>query len=199
MPREGDTGPDDLGLMRGIEARDPVAMEVLFDRHARGLLAACRRVVGNRCDAEDALEAVFLELWQHPERFDAARGSPRAYLELLARSRALDLLRSRSRAERRVWAAHGAGALEGSAPEACAPLSGVLHQERCQHLRRAVDGLEPGQRQVIEMAFFQDMTHARIAESLALPLGTVKSRMRAGLRMLRRRLGQRDLDTGEDT
>lgn len=190
---------DDLGLMRGIAARDPAAMAALFDRHAQRVLAACLRVLGNRGDAEDALEAVFLELWQHPERFDAGRGSPRAYLEVMARSRALDLLRTRSRAQRRVQAAQGAAALEEPVPQACAPLAGVLHQERCRHLRRAVDGLDPNQRQVIEMAFFQEMTHTRIAESLALPLGTVKARMRAGLRVLRRLLGHQDLGGGEQS
>ena len=70
----------------------------------------------------------------------------------------------------------------------------MLDRERRQTLRKAVDGLSPAQRQVIEMAFFQGMTHAQVAENLDLPLGTVKARIRAGLHLLRRLLGSRDVD-----
>ena len=194
QPREGYDRLDDLGLMRGIATRDPNAMAALFDRHAARVLAACLNVVHNRSDAEDALENVFFELWQHAERFDATRGNPRAYLEVLARSRALDLVRARSRAERRALDAQTAGALSEPGRETPAPLSCLLDRERRQKLRKAVDGLSPTQRRVIEMAFFQGMTHAEVAESLDLPLGTVKARIKAGLQLLRHPLGSRDVD-----
>ena len=197
QPREGYDCLDDVGLMRGIATRDPNAMAALFDRHAARVLAACLHVVQNRSDAEDALENVFFELWQHAERFDATRGNPRAYLEVLARSRALDLVRARSRAERRVLDAQNAGALSEPGRETPAPLSSLLDQERRQTLRKAVGGLSPTQRQVIEMAFFQGMTHAEVAENLDLPLGTVKARIRAGLHLLRRPLGSRAVDREE--
>ncbi len=197
QPHEGYDRLDDLGLMRGIATRDPNAMAALFDRHAAGVLAACLHVAHNRSDAEDALENVFFELWLHAERFDATRGSPRAYLEVLARSRALDLVRARSRAERRVLDAQNAGALSEPGRETPAPLSCLLDQERRQTLRKAVGGLSPTQRQVIEMAFFQGLTHAEVAENLDLPLGTVKARIRAGLHLLRRPLGSRDVEREE--
>ena len=197
QPREGYDCLDDVGLMRGIATRDPDAMAALFDRHAARVLAACLHVVQNRSDAEDALENVFLELWQHASRFDATRGNPRAYLDILARSRALDLVRARSRAERRPLDAQRVGSLSEPGQEEPAPLSGLLDRERRQTLRKAVDGLSPAQRQVIEMAFFQGMTHAQVAENLDLPLGTVKARIRAGLHLLRRLLGSRDVDREE--
>ena len=197
QPHEGYERLDDLGLMRGIATRDPNAMAALFDRHAAGVLTACLHVAHNRSDAEDALENVFFELWRHAERFDPTRGSPRAYLEVLARSRALDLVRTRSLAERRVLDAQNAGALSEPGRETPAPLSSLLDQERRQTLRKAVGGLSPTQRQVIEMAFFQGMTHAEVAENLDLPLGTVKARIRAGLHLLRRPLGSRDVDREE--
>ena len=197
QPREGYDCLDDVELMRCIATRDPNAMAALFDRHAARVLAACLHVVQNRSDAEDALENVFFELWQHAERFDATRGSPRAYLKVLARSRALDLVRARSRAERRVLDAQRLGSLSEPGQGKPAPLSCLLDQERRQTLRRAVDGLSPNQRQVIEMAFFQGMTHAQVAENLDLPLGTVKTRIRVGLRLLRRLLGSQDVDREE--
>jgi RNA polymerase sigma-70 factor (ECF subfamily) len=197
QPRQACDPSDDLELMRGIEARDPRAMETLFDRHASRVLAVCLRVAQNRSDAEDALETVFFELWQRPDRFDPSRGSPHAYLELLARSRSLDLVRARTRAEQRAQVAHDE---EEPAREAGRgdplPLHDVLDRERRMTVRRAIDSLNAGQREVIELAFYQDMTHAEVAERLDLPLGTVKSRIRAGLLLLRRLLASRSFDLG---
>ena len=191
-PRQACDPSDDLELMRGIEARDPRAMEALFDRYGPRVLAVCLRVAQNRSDAEDALETVFFELWQRPDRFDASRGSPRAYLEVLARSRSLDLVRARLRAEMREQTAQDRDA----GREVSLPLRDVLDRERRQTVRRAIDHLSASQREVIELAFFQDMTHAEVAASLDLPLGTVKSRMRAGLLLLRRVLASPNLDLG---
>jgi len=193
--REEPGADDDLELIEGIEARDPSALEILFDRHAAGVFSACQRVAQNASDAEDVLETVFFEIWLHPERFDATRGSPRSYLQLLARSRALDLVRARSRAERRVREARQSAIADPGHADP-APLTDVLCRERHQSLRKAVDVLDARQRQVIEMAFFQGMTHAQVAQRLDLPLGTVKSRMRAGLQKLRRLLVHQDGEGG---
>ncbi len=199
QPREGSRGLDDLGLIRAIAERDPSALAALFDRHAPGVLAVCLHVAKNRSDAEDVLENVFFELWQHPDRFDATRGSPRTYLEILARSRALDLVRARLRAEKRELEAQQIEALGRVGAREPAPLSGLLDRERRRTLLRALEGLDPSQRQVIEMAFFGGMTHVQVAEALDLPLGTVKARIRAGLHLLRRLLGSRDVARGEDS
>ena len=187
QPREG--GPDDVELIRGIVDGNPDAMAALFDRHAPGVLAVCLHVLRDRSDAEDVLENVFFELWQHPDRFDAARGSARTYLEILARSRALDLVRSRARGEKRDREVEQIGAFGGRDRTEAAPLSRLLDRERRQALQKAVDDLGPTQRQVIELAFFRGLTHTQVAEVLDLPLGTVKSRIRSGLHLLRRLLG----------
>jgi RNA polymerase sigma-70 factor (ECF subfamily) len=174
--------PDDLSLMRGIAAGDRTAFSTLFDRHSALLLAICRRILKDAGESEDILIDVFFEVWSRADRFDASRGSPLTYLVTLARSRAID--RQRSQGSRlRETAANPENSTQIS-PQAD-PLQTASTNEQGQIVRAALAGLDPQQRQVLECAFYEGLSHSEIAEKLQKPLGTVKTYIRQGLIRLR--------------
>jgi RNA polymerase sigma-70 factor (ECF subfamily) len=185
-PRAG----GDHALMERIAEGDAAAFAALYDRYAGLVFALCLRVLGNRPEAEEVLGDVFWELWQRPERYDPARGSPLAYLTLLARSRATDHLRSSRRRGQILEQAHPEGLRtllhRGSEPED--PLAESLTAETRTLLVEALKRLEPRQRQAIELSFYEALSHGEIADRLGEPLGTVKSRIRQGLIRLRESL-----------
>lgn len=182
----GRADPPDRDLLRAVAARDSYALGRLFDRYGSAVLALCLRILRNRQDAEEILVDVFWELWERPERFDASRGNLITYLVTLARSRAIDRLRSRKRAREQPIVGDDAWAEPAAAPRAAAwPLENALLVEQRDHIRRALAVLQPDQRRAIELAFYSGLSHSEIASELAQPLGTVKSRIRSGLIQLR--------------
>jgi RNA polymerase sigma-70 factor (ECF subfamily) len=186
-------GADDYALMAAIASRDPDALAVLYDLHSPTLLALCTRVLRDRAAAEELLVEIFQEVWEHAGRFDATRGAPGAYLVTLARSRAIDRLRMRAR-QRSAAPVGGVGVAGGSgkggaiadpADNSAGPLDRVLLDERGRTVRAALARLDPLQREAIEFAFYDGLSHSEVAERLAKPLGTVKSGIRRGLLKLR--------------
>ena len=184
---------DDYALMEAITARDPEALAAFYDRHSPTVLALCTRVLRDRAAAEELIVEIFHEVWEHAGRYDAARGSPGAYLVTLARSRAIDRLRSRTR-QRSAAPVGGVGvagedrpggAVAEPADDSAGPLDRVLIDERRRSVRAALAQLEPLQRQAIECAFYEGLSHTEVAERLDKPLGTVKSGIRRGLLKLR--------------
>jgi len=186
-------GNDDYALMEAIAARDPEALSTLYDRYSPSLLALCLRVLRDRGSAEELLIEIFQEVWEHAARFDATRGAPGAYLMTLARSRAIDRLRSQAR--RRAAAPVGGvgvagedrlfGAVAEPADGSAGPLERVLADERGATVKAALAQLEPVQREAIEFAFYEGLSHTEVAQRLDKPLGTVKSSIRRGLLKLR--------------
>jgi len=193
--------PDDYALMEAIASRrDSAALRALYDRHSGLVFTLCTRVLRDRGDAEDVLIDVFFELWDKADRYDAARGSPVSYLVQLARSRAIDRLRSgRSDKAGPRATASTPDAIDGSAsalrPAAANPLNDVATSEQRELVIRAIAQLEPVQRQAIECAYYDGLSHSEIAEKLDKPLGTVKTWIRQGLIRLRDALRS---DSGED-
>lgn len=183
--------PSDKQLMRAIQQGSEAALEQFYGRYASTVLALCLRIVHGNSEAEDVLEQVFWEIWSKADRYDEARGAPLSYLLLLARSRALDRVRAQQRRERRTTTLGSLDELEhisvaGSADDS--PLDHALVDEQRARVRAALDELDPRQRQVVELNFFDGLTHAEIADQLELPLGTVKTRIRRGLGVLRKHL-----------
>jgi RNA polymerase sigma-70 factor (ECF subfamily) len=166
--------PSDPELVERIARRDTEALAALWDRHAPHCLALATRIVGDRTLGEDVLQEVFVRVWEEPERYSAARGSVGAWLISSVRSRAIDRLRRQGARER---ATERAG--EGAPRFATAP------GRPSSTVAMAVQLLPLEQRQVIELAYFEGLTQTEIAERLALPLGTVKSRLRLGMGKLR--------------
>lgn len=175
---------DDLALVRRMAAREEAAMAELYDRYAALMLAVVRRILGPAGDAEEVLQESFLQAWIQADRFDPGRSSVTTWLVLIARSRALDRLRSRRSRER---TAENAGA-EAPPHESSAAESHVLHAERRQRVRDALVELPPEQRQVLELAFYEGLSQSEIATRTGAPLGTVKTRALLGMKKLRQAL-----------
>jgi RNA polymerase sigma-70 factor (ECF subfamily) len=184
----------DAALVRLVAERRPEALAELYDRFAPTLLALARRVLDNHADAEEVLQEVFVQVWNRGERYDPARSSVSTWLVLIARSRAIDRLRSRKVVERTheatAQAAIGAIGASGvrephTSPEA---LENVFIQERHERVRREMAALPAEQRQVLEMAFYQGLTQSEIAAKAGLPLGTVKTRTLLAMKKLRNAL-----------
>lgn len=180
----------DRELMARAAAGDERAMAGLYDRYGQVLYAVAYRIVGGRADAEEAVLDAFAQVWRDASKFDAARGSVAGWLTMIARSRALDLVRARTRRDRITTAA---AAAHPDAPLAMAeirpdPSAGVDHAERRREVRQALDALSEPQRQAIELAYYEGLSQPEIAEHLQEPLGTIKTRIRLGMQKLREAL-----------
>ncbi len=182
--------PTDLSLMQRIAARDAAALAELYDRHSRLLFSLILRIVRDRSEAEEILQEAFIRVWRQAEIYDARTGGPLPWIVRVARNCAIDRLRAR-----RARAAVNAPAIDLAAVEDAAPVTGiqtpeaaVLGAERRQRLTGALAGLPAEQRQLIEAAFFEGYTHSELAQRYGLPLGTVKTRIRAAMLAMRKRL-----------
>jgi RNA polymerase sigma-70 factor (ECF subfamily) len=171
----------DAALVRQVLERRTDALSDLYDRHSPTLLALARRILGTSADAEEIVQEVFLHVWNNASRYDPARSSVSTWLVLLARSRAIDRLRSRKVVERVHEAAHQ------ETPEDASPegVESVFHRERRERVRQELDQLPPEQRQVLEMSFYEGLSQSEIAERAGLPLGTVKTRSLLAMKKLR--------------
>ena len=164
----------DIALGAGLAEGDRGALARLYERHAGVLLAVALRIVRERREAEDLLHDVLLEAWKHAKDFDPKRGRVRTWLAIRMRSRALDLQKSA-----RVSRNAGDAGLEIVVDES----------ERTSpdhaRVRSALAELGEDQRTVVELAYFEGLSCSEIAAKIAVPIGTVKSRLAAGLRRLR--------------
>jgi len=179
--------PDGELVVRMV-GRDERALGDLYDRHGAPVYSLALAIVGERADAEEVVVDSFGQAWRTAEQFDPARGSVTAWLATITRTRALDLVRARGRRARALTRA-AVGNSEGlAAPIAAAgeaPDRGVERQEARRLVERSLAELSEAQRRVIELAYFAGLTQTEIAAELQEPLGTVKTRMRAGLEKLR--------------
>jgi RNA polymerase sigma-70 factor (ECF subfamily) len=183
-PRSAGHGlDDDYVLMEGIARRDPSALSRLFDRHSVVVHTLCLRILKDPGLAEDAVIDVFHEVWQRSERYNAARGTPIAYLLTLTRSRALD--RARMKGAHPTASLHDNGDANGRADAALDPLQSALEDERRSFVRSALEKLDPKYQEVMECSFFEGLSHTEIALKLQKPVGTVKTYLRRGLIQLR--------------
>lgn len=176
---------EDLLLMGQVASGDQEAFARLFDRHSSLVLGVLTRMLGDRAAAEEILQETFLQVWQQARRFKPELGRPRAWIVMMARSRALDRLRSQGARVRREDAVYRAAPNIASEPVGTAALES---NERDRSVRAALDTLPVEQRQALELAFFEGLTHTQIAERLKAPLGTVKSRILLGMGKLRQSL-----------
>jgi RNA polymerase sigma-70 factor (ECF subfamily) len=167
----------DGALARGVELSRIDAFTELRRRHLVSVTAVARMILGNRSSCEDVVAEVFVGFWLAPEKFDAQRGTVLAYLRLMARGRSIDLIRSDT-ARRRREVAKDVGVQDHDADAA------MIDAEAAGELRAALALLPADERTPIELAFFRGMTYDAVARQLGLPEGTVKSRIRRGLRRL---------------
>lgn len=165
---------DAARLMAGVRARDARAFETLYDAYHRLVYGVAFRVLGDPAGAEDVTQSVFLKLWSSPQLFES--GNFAGWIVRVARNRALDVVRSRSRVQAEL--SENLADDDLLEERAFASVDAVL-------VRNALAQLPPEQREPIEQGFFGGITHDEIARRSGVPLGTVKTRIRAGLRRLR--------------
>jgi RNA polymerase sigma-70 factor (ECF subfamily) len=178
------TAGDRAALARAARG-DERALAEIYDRHARLVYSLALRIVRDAGEAEDVVQEVFAQLWQQASRYDAARANVAGWLVMLTRSRAIDRLRRRqSRPDAPV-----ADPIEMPDTDPL-PDDRMVAAARAAAVRSALDDLPVLQRVAIELAFYEGLTHVEIAAQLDQPLGTVKTRIRQGLRALRDRLAQ---------
>ncbi len=182
-----DRGSDESLVVRLTE-RDVEAFERLYERHSAQVYAICLRILRRHEIAQEVLQDAFWQLWDRPERFDPNRGRLRTFLFQIARSRCIDRLR---RDRLRTFASPNPSPvfeiadIQTTGPT---PLQSAMSAERRVRVLDALEGLPPECREILVLVYFEGLTRAEIAEHLHVPIGTVKTRARRGLRILRTQL-----------
>jgi RNA polymerase sigma-70 factor (ECF subfamily) len=168
--------PSAEAVVHRLRAGDQGALVELYDSYAGLINGLALRILRHTSDAEDVVQEVFVQVWRQAERFDPARGSVEAWLCTIARSRALDRLRRREARREEPSESAPAPTAVPSTAEALA-------------VRKALDCLSTDQRRALELAYYEGLSQSEIAERLAEPLGTVKTRIRTAMIRLRDMLG----------
>ncbi|MDP9403095.1 MAG: sigma-70 family RNA polymerase sigma factor [Actinomycetota bacterium] len=169
----------------------PGSIEWAYKTHAGAVQGMAQQLLASKVRAEDVVQEVFLRMWSSPEKFDADRGSLRSYLLAQSRGRALDQLRSDVARARR----EGRSVLPGTSTDPGFETS-LCHAETASELHRALASLPVAQQEPIALAYFGGYSYREVASLLEVAEGTVKSRIRAGLRHLRAALGAEGLEDG---
>lgn len=175
----------DQAALTRLARGDQNALAELYDRHARSIYSLALRILRERADAEDIVQEVFAQAWNQAGRFDTSRGAVAAWLLMMARSRAIDRLRSR---RSRPETASDAAVVERMPDAAVRQDLQLLSSEQVELVKSALNGLPPPQREALELAYYEGLTHTEIADRLAEPLGTVKTRIRQAVIKLRESL-----------
>jgi len=170
---------DEMRLIARIRAGEQQAMSELYDRYSGVVYGVVLRVLQDAAAAEDVLQDIFLQLWRKPDAFDSSRGSLAAWLAVIARHRAIDRLRQRRP--------------ETDLEEVVIASGTDLRDETertlvIEKVRAVLAEMNDDQRKALELAYFQGLTHTEIADKTGEPLGTIKTRIRSGLQLLRAKL-----------
>jgi RNA polymerase sigma-70 factor (ECF subfamily) len=171
----------DENLIFFVGQGDAEAFTILYDRHGRSAFSLAFRIMGERQAAEDLVQDAFLKLWRSVTSYRPERGSVRTWLLSIVRNRSIDQLRaqaSRRRTQERV---------EASAPRSqpSEAFAETWRNSQRDQVREAMNTLPSEQRKVLELAYFSGYTHVQISGLLDVPLGTMKGRMRLGLKKMR--------------
>ncbi len=173
--------PNEIEMMRKIAQRDKEAFTTCYDRHAPTVFAFLIHLLKDRTEAEDILQETFWQVFRQAGVYDEKRGSPLAWIITVARSRGIDRLRQMTLHQRR----------DAGPPDLLPDIEGPdigTKRETCEVIGKALHDLPPEQREPILLAFFDGFTHNEIAEQLRIPLGTIKTRIRLGMKRLYERL-----------
>jgi RNA polymerase sigma-70 factor (ECF subfamily) len=179
----------DEDLISLAETGDPQAFATLYDRHARAAYSLAYRMMGEKHSAEDLLQDAFLKVWRSAESYRSERGSVRTWILSIVHNRAIDQLRSlasRRRTQQKV---------ESQAPRSqpSEAFAESWRNTQREQVREALGTLPPEQLKILELAYFSGYTHVEIANLLDVPLGTVKGRMRLGLKKIREYFDSQDV------
>lgn len=170
------TDRSDADLQSGVQSRDQTDLKAIYDRFGGAVYSVAIKVLGNRDLAEDVVQETFVTFWNFPEKFDPSRGSLKTYLLTIAHRRAVDIVRSEEARTRREMVPPD--------PDYTSVEDEILTRATSERVRRALTALEENERKAITMAYFGGLTYVEVANRLGAPEGTVKSRIRNGMRKL---------------
>jgi RNA polymerase sigma-70 factor (ECF subfamily) len=171
------TTEDDTSLLALVQRGDEQAMAALFDRYSKIVYSVALRVLRDPASAEDILQEIFMQIWRQPDSFIATRGSLGGWLAVVSRNRSIDQLRRKKPMD----------SVDDVALASSYNLADEAERNSMmEKARGAIQLLPKDQRKTLEMAFFDGLTHAEIAEMTGDPLGTVKTRIRSALLTLRK-------------
>lgn len=173
------SGADDISLLQQIRKGDQAAMAELFDRHGRAVFSVAVHILKDDGHAEDVVQEIFFQIWQNSDSFVQTLGSLRAWLVAIARNRSIDVLRRRKPTdpvEKVILASR------------CNLASEAEHNAMIEKVLKAMKELPEAQQEAMNLAFFEDLSHAEVAQRTGEPLGTIKTRIRLALIALRKAL-----------
>lgn len=178
-------------LVAGMARREERALGEFYDQTNAQVYGLVLRIVGEREAAEEVTVDVYHQVWRQAGRYDEGRGTPLGWVLKIARSRALDRLRTESAGRRHTttWNEAAMGQLPDPAPT---PEAAALSLDLGAIIRGALGNLPREQAEVLELAFYGGLSHSQIAEHLRHPLGTVKTRIRLGMQHLARSLAPQE-------
>ena len=169
-------------MLARVVKKDEAALAALYDRYSRLVFAEASRILRDKGAAEEILQDIFYQVWRTAEKFDPQRGSLPGWLLVVTRNRAISKLRRRGTT--------GDDELNENAVACTINLESTASQNQLLgRVRGAMESLPEGQREAIELAYFEGMTHSEIASRTGEALGTVKTRIRSALEVLRRAVG----------
>lgn len=175
---------EDAELVHQLARGDSEALKILYDRYASHILALLQRMLGSAAEAEEQLQEVFVVLWREASRYDASRGSLRAWMYTMARRRALDVIRARGSRPQLGAEEDASSRMIAVRADETPELSASANQ-RASAVSQALLALPPKQREVLDLAYFQGLSQYEIAARLGVPVGTIKSRVRDAMIRLR--------------
>lgn len=183
--------PSDMALVAQLGNRDQRALATLYDRYGATLYGLAKSILAEPADAEEVVEDVFMRIWDHPEAYRPERGSVGAFLVVIARSKALDRARSgkrRTAAIERASRSDDAGVASPLGRYGEHPGMNTERAELAEAVKNALDALPTPQRRALELAYYGGYSQSEIAARTREPLGTIKTRIRAGMEKLREAL-----------
>ena len=170
-------GTDDVILLQRVRQGDQSAMAEVFDRYGRAVYSVALRILKDPGHAEDVMQDIFFQIWRNSDSFVQGRGSLGAWLVVVARNRAIDLLRRRKPTD-------SVDEVILASPFNLA--SEAEHNAMIEKVQDVLKGLPAEQQRSMELAFFEGLSHSEIAGKTGEPLGTIKTRIRTGLMILRK-------------
>lgn len=182
----------DRDLMRRIASKEPEALSLLYDQYNRLLFGLLKSILKKTEEAEDILQEVFTSIWEKVDQFDYEKGTPYTWIVSLTRNKAIDRLRSKVYKEQKKQATSLDDG-ETFVPlfsEENNPLENTILSDRAKRVYNALEKLTEKQRTVIQIAYFDGLSQTEISDEYDIPLGTVKTRMRDGMKKLRELLAQ---------
>jgi RNA polymerase sigma factor (sigma-70 family) len=183
---DSDSKVDEISLISRIAEMDQTALSLLYDRYSRVIYTIAYKILNSSEESEEIVLDVFTQVWRIAKNYNFQKGRVDTWLFMIARSRSLDRLRSHARFGKAVTASEDLLKMHSHVDS---PEADVLMQERSSYVKACLAELPDEQRLALELAYFSGLSHSEIAAKTGLSLGTVKTRIRLGLKKLREAIG----------